>query len=83
MQGVPPDSEIERVTGSKPTKPEDSDQMLLVVDGKIVSDRSEKPELDPAAVESINIMKDAAAIKKYGDKGKNGAIEVILKKGKS
>ncbi|WP_373514651.1 TonB family protein [Persicitalea sp.] len=83
MQGVAPDSEIERVTGAQPTRLEDSEQMLLVVDGKIVSDRSEKPELDPAAVESINIMKDAAAIKKYGDKGKNGAIEIILKKGKS
>ncbi len=81
MQGVSPDSEIERVTGSKPTRLEDSEQMLLVVDGKIMSDRSEKPELDPAAVESINIMKDAAAIKKYGDQGKNGAIEIILKKG--
>ena len=83
MQGVAPDSEIERATGSKPNLLEGSDQPLLVVDGKIVSDRSKKPELDPAAVESINIMKDAAAIKKYGDKGKNGAVEIILKRSKS
>ena len=83
MQSVSPDSEIERVTGGKPTRLEDPEQPLLVVDGKIVSDRSDKPELDPAAVESTNIMKDAAAIKKYGEKGKNGAVEVIMKKGKS
>ena len=31
-------------------------------------------------IESMNVIKDDAAIKKYGDKGKKGVIEVTLKK---
>lgn len=35
---------------------------------------------DPASIDSINIWKGTEAIKKYGEKGKAGVIEITLKK---
>ncbi|HJT75114.1 MAG TPA: SusC/RagA family TonB-linked outer membrane protein, partial [Chitinophaga sp.] len=52
---------------------------LLVVDG-IYRDFS---RLDPATVESITILKDAAAVAPYGLAGANGVILVTTKKGKT
>ncbi len=37
-------------------------------------------EIKPDEVESINVLKDISAAKKYGKKGKNGVIEIYLKK---
>lgn len=37
--------------------------------------------LDPSYFESLNVLKDGDAVKKYGDKGKNGVVEITLKKG--
>ncbi len=36
--------------------------------------------LKPDNVESINVLKGKTAIEKYGEKGKNGVIEIYLKK---
>ncbi|UPK72256.1 SusC/RagA family TonB-linked outer membrane protein [Chitinophaga filiformis] len=52
---------------------------LLVVDG-IYRDFS---RLDPATIESITILKDAAAVAPYGLAGANGVILVTTKKGKT
>ncbi|WP_177230424.1 TonB-dependent receptor [Chitinophaga sp. CF118] len=52
---------------------------LLVVDG-IYRDFS---RLDPATIESVTILKDAAAVAPYGLAGANGVILVTTKKGKS
>ena len=52
---------------------------LLVVDG-IYRDFS---RLDPASIESITILKDAAAVAPYGLAGANGVILVTTKKGKT
>lgn len=38
--------------------------------------------LKPEDVEKINVIKDKNAIDKYGEKGKNGVVEVFLKKKK-
>ena len=53
--------------------------------GKIVLDEKEVNEefireLKPEDVNSINVLKDKSAIEKYGEKGKNGVIEIKLKK---
>ena len=37
-------------------------------------------DIDPDKVEAINVLKDKAAIEVYGQKGKDGVIEVKLKK---
>ncbi len=51
---------------------------IYVVDGNIVSSNNAK-EIDNGAIESVNVLKGESAIKKYGDKGKNGVIEITRK----
>ncbi len=53
---------------------------LYVLNGKIVS-KEEADKLDPNTIESVNVLKDNSATDKYGDKGKNGVIEIASKKG--
>ena len=54
---------------------------IYVVDGYIISaDEAEK--IDPESIESITILKDKSTTEKYGEKGKDGVIE-ITSKGKS
>lgn len=57
--------------------------MLLVIDGKerpdIRSFDGINRQLDPNDISSINVLKGPSAIAKYGEKGKNGVIEIITK----
>jgi N-acetylmuramoyl-L-alanine amidase len=51
---------------------------LFVINGKTsTSQRAE--ELNPKSIESISILKGDKTAKKYGDKGKNGVIEINTK----
>lgn len=52
---------------------------LYLVDGKEVTEKI-IAVIKPDDVESINVLKDLSATKKYGEKGKNGVIEIFLKK---
>ncbi|WP_299521395.1 M56 family metallopeptidase [Winogradskyella sp.] len=52
---------------------------LYIVDGKEVS-KEKFTKLNPKKIESVTVLKDESAIKKYGDKGKNGVIIVKTKK---
>lgn len=52
---------------------------LYIVEGKEVPEEI-ITEINPDDVESINVLKDTSATKKYGEKGKNGVIEIYLKK---
>lgn len=51
---------------------------LIIVDGKETS-KSNFETLKPEDIESINVWKGQKAINKYGDKAKDGAIEVQTK----
>lgn len=52
---------------------------LVILDGKEFP--HEKIEsINPDNIEAINVLKDESATKKYGDKGKNGVIEITSKK---
>jgi hypothetical protein len=53
-------------------------ESLYIVDGK-ERPSSEVKSIPPAHIESINVLKGESAVKKYGDKGKNGVIEITLK----
>lgn len=54
---------------------------LIVVDG-IVQDGIDKlNDIDPNSIESMSVIKDENAVKTYGEKAKNGVIEISLKKG--
>lgn len=56
-----------------------SNQPLLIVDGIPRSFQ----HLDPNAIETFTVLKDAAAVAPYGVAGANGVILVTTKKGKS
>ncbi len=51
---------------------------LIILDGKEVDEEVIK-ELKPDDIESLNVIKDQNAINKYGEKGRNGVIEIFLK----
>jgi TonB-dependent SusC/RagA subfamily outer membrane receptor len=52
---------------------------LYILDGKEMTEDSMK-NIDPQAIESISVVKDATSAKQYGDKGKNGVIIITMKK---
>ncbi|MDB5121138.1 MAG: TonB family protein [Sphingobacteriales bacterium] len=51
---------------------------IYVLNGKEV-EKEVFNSLDPKSIESINVLKDKSATNKYGDKGKNGVIEIATK----
>lgn len=65
----PPPLEFTSMDGSNP---------LIVIDGKITNVNVR--EIDPESVRMINVLKDEAATAKYGEKGKEGVIEITTKR---
>jgi len=61
------------------TNPVQANKSIYVLNGKTISE-SEMKKIDPKNIESVNVLKDKSATDKYGDKGKNGVIEITLKK---
>jgi TonB-linked SusC/RagA family outer membrane protein len=55
-----------------------SNSPLIVIDGVI---RSNISQIDPSIIESISVLKDAAAVAPYGLAGANGVILISTKKG--
>ena len=51
---------------------------IYVINGKITS-KTEMFGLDPNIIYSVNVLKGAGAVKKYGNKGAYGVIEITLK----
>jgi TonB-dependent SusC/RagA subfamily outer membrane receptor len=60
------------VTGHK-TEP------LYVIDGVIQDNSFSLNSISPNDIQSIDVLKDASAISKYGEKGKYGVIKIITK----
>ncbi len=58
---------------------ESLDHPLIYLEGKEI-DVSEMEKIDPNTIESISVLKEKSAIAQYGEKGKNGVIEIYLKK---
>jgi hypothetical protein len=56
------------------------DQPLIIIDGKEAGENINLDSLDPNTIESINVLKGPSAEKAYGEKGKNGVVEITLKK---
>ena len=54
-----------------------ADSVLVLLDGKEVPSVQ---AVDPATLESINVLKGDAAVQKYGEKARNGVIELTSKK---
>ncbi len=53
---------------------------LIVIDGVI---RNNINQIDPSNIESVSVLKDAAAVAPYGLGGANGVILITTKKGKT
>ncbi|WP_167856952.1 SusC/RagA family TonB-linked outer membrane protein [Hymenobacter aquaticus] len=56
---------------------------LYVIDGLWVQNQSGQRDFNPADVESVQVLKDAAALAPYGASGANGVIIITTKKGRS
>lgn len=54
-----------------------TNQPLILVNGKETWQKVN--DIDPETIQTVNVLKDETATKKYGDKGKNGVIEITLK----
>jgi TonB family protein len=87
---LPPTTEIEEISSVAPPPPppppaesgisfEGSEQSLVVIDG-VMSEKDKLKKINPDDIKTISVFKDDYATKKYGDKGKNGVIEVTTYK---
>ncbi|MCK9640295.1 MAG: TonB-dependent receptor [Prolixibacteraceae bacterium] len=79
--GVPGQSMKIRVRGTGSIN--SSNAPLYVVDGYPLSDGGTINSINPSDIESIDILKDAAAAAIYGSRGGNGVVLVTTKKGKA
>jgi TonB family protein len=57
----------------------DGPKPLFIVEGKITT-APDVEKIDPNSIESITVLKDNSASDKYGTKGKDGVVEITLKK---
>tara|TARA_B100000886_G_scaffold322569_1_gene265677 strand:- start:56 stop:559 length:504 start_codon:yes stop_codon:yes gene_type:complete len=53
---------------------------LIIINGEFHEDLKLLKDIDPETIESINIIKGDNAIKKFGEQGANGVIEIISAK---
>jgi len=66
-------------TGSaKVSLKHDGDSPLFFLDGQPI-DEAEMQEIEPNVIKEVNVFKGASAIAKYGEKGKNGVVEIKMK----
>lgn len=61
------------------TKTKEIDEDLLIIIDKKESNKDQLEKISPEDINSVNVLKEEKAITKYGDKGKNGVIEVFTK----
>jgi beta-lactamase regulating signal transducer with metallopeptidase domain len=53
---------------------------LVVIDGEVMKEKFDINTIKPETIHSMTVLKDKSAIEKYGERAKNGVIEVTLKK---
>ncbi|WP_444104422.1 M56 family metallopeptidase [Bacteroides sp.] len=56
----------------------DGGKPLVIIDGKEATGNDPLANISPDRIRSISVLKDKTALAAYGDKGKNGVIEVNL-----
>ncbi|MCF6182163.1 energy transducer TonB [Lutibacter sp.] len=54
-------------------------QPIYILEGKEIS-KKDLNKIDTDKIKSINVLKGKSATKKYGKEGKNGVVEIIMKK---
>ena len=72
-----------KVQSTSPLKFRNADgsnaEPLYLKDG-VITPAKDVQNINPETIESINVIKGESATAKYGEKGKNGAVEIVLKK---
>ncbi len=74
------------VVEGRPLLPEDlvleegSTKPLIVVDGKVMEAGFDMNSIKPTDIASVSILKDKSATAAYGEKAKNGVVQITLKK---
>ena len=58
----------------------DAEKPLMIIDGKEAEDETSMNDIDPDHIKSVEVLKGDAAVKKYGEKAKNGVILITTKK---
>ena len=83
LNGKPGQTAFIKVRGavSLNVKGGDKSQPLYVIDGVFV-DKDDLNILNPSDIESMSVLKDAAATAIYGSRGANGVVVVTTKQGK-
>ena len=55
----------------------EADSVLFILDGKAIPSLK---DIDPNTISTIQVLKDSKAVEKYGEKARNGVIEITTKK---
>ncbi len=76
--GAPGQASAVKIRGTNSINGQDSP--LYVIDGMFINGAS--PDFNPNDVESIQVLKDAAATALYGSRGMNGVVIITTKRGK-
>ncbi|MEQ8218857.1 MAG: M56 family metallopeptidase [Arenibacter sp.] len=71
----------ENTANNQPNYIKSDKEPLFVIDGVIKDEDFDMGSIPPSSIESMNVLKDEAALNKYGKKGeKNGVVEITTKK---
>jgi hypothetical protein len=73
-----PSVKAEKVTSEKVTSDTTKAELLIVVDGVVFTKKLDDIPIE--TIESFSVRKDKLATEKYGEKGKNGVIEITTKR---
>lgn len=80
---VPPTSVEDAQTPNVVVKrKDDGPEPLIIIDGK-ESSRAEMEKISPDDIESIEVLKDQAAVEKYGEKTGNGVVIINMRNGQA
>ncbi|MFD2518028.1 M56 family metallopeptidase [Salinimicrobium flavum] len=76
-----PDEIIAFQTGNKKDQKYYFRQMntVVILDGEVMEKDFDVNTIEPSTIKSLNILKDADAVEKYGEGAKNGVIKIELK----
>lgn len=72
-------SEFKNVDAKLFYRNKNAKQPLFILDGKEIN-KTDINKIDTKNIMSIYVLKGKSAKNKYGEKGKNGVVEIILKK---
>lgn len=71
---------VEVVTKEKSLLTGNIDENPIYIVNGVEATKKHVVKINPDKIESINVLKDKMATDKYGEKGKNGVVEITLKK---